>query len=193
MLPPSTLQEEFQHANHFSREVAVLNNYKFCPLCGNRLSLKDINGKELLSCSSGSCDYVFWNNPVPVVTAIIEHEGNILLARNRTWPEKLFGLNTGFLEKDETPEQGIVREIKEELNLDAEIIDFIGVYSFFPMNQLLIAFHVRAHGTIRMNEEIAEIRHVPVEKLKAWPFGTGLVVQGFLEKIRKCETKEELC
>ncbi len=141
-----------------------------------------MNDRQYLCCNSTECDYVFWDNPVPVVTAIIEHEGSILLARNTAWPEKTFGLNTGFLEKGETPEQGILREIKEELDLNAEIIDFIGLYPFFPKNELLIAYHVRAHGTIRTNEEIAEIRHVPVDKLKPWPFGTGLVVRGFLEK-----------
>lgn len=147
--------------------------------------LRDLDGKQRLSCSSDRCGHVFWDNPVPVVAAIVEYNGEILLSRNYAWPEKVFGLNTGFLEKGETPEQGIIREIKEELNLDAEIVDFLGLYPFFPKNQLLIAFHVRAQGTVCTNEEIAETRLVPVEKLKSWPFGTGLIVQSFLEKKQK--------
>jgi len=161
-----------------------MKQYRFCPLCASPLILKNIDGKEHPSCPSDDCGYVFWDNPVPVVTAIIEHEGDILLARNSSWPQKVFGLNTGFLEKGESPEEAIVREIKEELDLDAEIIGFLGLYPFHPMNQLLIAFHVRAHGTVRPNEEIAETRHVPPAKLKAWPFGTGLVVKDFIEKNR---------
>ncbi len=56
-----------------------------------------------------------WDNPVPVVAAIVEHEGAVILARDRDWPEKMFRLVTGFLENDETPEQGVAREVKEEL------------------------------------------------------------------------------
>jgi len=38
----------------------------------------------------------------PVVAAIIEHEGQVLLARGKNWPEKMFALVTGFLEADES-------------------------------------------------------------------------------------------
>lgn len=149
------------------------------------LESKSMNGRQYLCCSSSVCDYVFWDNPVPVVTAIVEYEGQILLARNSAWPENMFGLNTGFLEKGETPEHAIIREIKEELNLDAEIISFLGLYSFFPKNQILIAYHVQARGTIQTNEEIAEIKLVPFEKLKPWPFGTGLIVKDYIERRNK--------
>ncbi len=36
--------------------------------------------------------------PIPVVAAIVELDGMVILARNRLWPEKMFGLVTGFLE-----------------------------------------------------------------------------------------------
>ena len=60
-----------------------------------------------------SCDYVFWNNPTPVVAAIIELNDTIILVRNKGWPEKMYGLITGFLEKGEPPEAGILRELEK--------------------------------------------------------------------------------
>jgi NADH pyrophosphatase NudC (nudix superfamily) len=66
-----------------------------------------------------------------------------VLVRNKAWPQKMYGLVTGFLEEGETPENGILRAVKEELGLDEKIADFIGYYTFFAMNQLILAFHVK--------------------------------------------------
>jgi ADP-ribose pyrophosphatase YjhB (NUDIX family) len=123
---------------------------------------------------------VFWDNPLPVVAAIVEMDGNVLLARNKEWPEKMFGLITGFLEKGETPETAVKREVKEELGLDAEIMEFVGVYSFFERNQLILAYHLSAAGEMKLGDELAEVKSIPVGKLKPWPFGTGHAVRDWL-------------
>jgi NAD+ diphosphatase len=57
-------------------------------------------------CTPPAAAYVHWDNPAPVVAAIVEMEGAVILARNRAWPESMFGLITGFLEKGETPDAG---------------------------------------------------------------------------------------
>jgi NAD+ diphosphatase len=142
---------------------------KYCSYCGGTLTNKVIDGVERLACKDASCGYVFWDNPLPVVTAIIEHEGCVLLARNKAWPEKMYGLITGFLEKEET-------------GLDSQSIDFVGLYPFFQRNQLLIAYHVLATGTICMGDELADIKPVAFDKIKPWSFGTGLALQDWLER-----------
>jgi len=158
---------------------------KFCPNCGQELIKKEFEGKSRLACSSNSCNYVFWDNPTPVVAAIVELDGSVVLARNKLWPEKMFGLVTGFLEQGETPETAMLREVKEELGLEGTAAEFIGYYSFFEMNQLILAFHVSAHGSVTLNEELAEVRYVSPEKLKPWPFGTGHAVKDWLDKRAK--------
>jgi NADH pyrophosphatase NudC (nudix superfamily) len=159
-----------------------MSEFKYCPLCGKGLTKKQVDGKERLSCISDTCGYVFWDNPLPVVAAVIEKDGNVLLARNKQWPEKMFGLITGFLEKGETPEAAIKREVKEELGLDSEIIELIGVYSFFEQNQLIMAYYLSAAGEIKLGDELAEIRMIPPAKLKPWPFGAGYAVRDWLAK-----------
>ncbi len=160
----------------------TMETYRYCPLCASELQEKTIDGAKRRACSSESCSFIYWNNPLPVVAALIEHEGKVLLARNATWPEKVFGLVTGFLEAGESPEKGIIREVKEELNLEAKIEGLIGLYNHEGANQLIIAYHVTAEGTVSLGDEIAETRHVPREKLRPWPFGTGLAVRDWLEK-----------
>ena len=105
---------------------------KFCPHCGTELLEKNFEERLRKYCpDTEACGYVYWNNPVPVVGAIVEHDGDIILARNASWPPEWYALITGFLEKGESAEQGILREIKEELNLEAEIVEFVGVFDFF--------------------------------------------------------------
>ncbi len=157
----------------------------YCPQCGTELVRGAVDGKARLRCPSNACGYVFWDNPVPVVAALVELHGQVLLVRNKTWPEKMFGLVSGFLEKGETPEECVGREVREELGLETEIVSLIGHYPFFEMNQLILAFHVRASGQIVLGEELAETRLVSPEKLRPWPFGTGPAVRDWLERRKK--------
>lgn len=152
----------------------------FCPICGNRLLIKSIDGRSREACSSDSCSYVFWDNPIPVVAAIIEYEGDVILVRNVGWPEKMFALVSGFLEKGETPDEAVLREVKEELGIDGVIGRFIGYYSFLERNQLILAYHVIAKGSIRLGEELQEFKRISPDKLRPWPFGTGPAVRDWL-------------
>jgi NAD+ diphosphatase len=156
--------------------------FRFCPRCATALVERQAGGKPRPACPAEGCGFVAWGNPTPVVAAIIEHEGAVLLARGRGWPEKLFALVTGFLEAEETPEAAVLREVKEETGLSAELVGFVGAYVFELRNELILAFHVRAEGPITLSDELEATRHIPREKLKPWPFGTGLAVRDWLER-----------
>jgi NADH pyrophosphatase NudC (nudix superfamily) len=155
---------------------------KFCPECSSGLTKVELEGVERTACSSPSCTYVFWNNPTPVVAAIVEHSGKIVLARKKGWPDFMFGVIAGFLEKGETPETAVLREIKEEIGLEGSTPNFIGNYSFFERNQLIIAFHVKAEGSINIGDELDEIKCVLPEEITPWSHGTGPAVKDWLEK-----------
>lgn len=167
---------------HITGRFAMSVN--FCPQCGNSLQTVAIDGRSRQRCNAADCGYVHWDNPVPVVAAIVELDGAVILARNRGWPEKMYGLITGFLERDETPDAAVLREVREELGLDVATARFIGYYPFFEMNQLLLAFHVPAHGPITLGEELADIKRVPIERLKPWTIGTGPAVRDWLANRR---------
>ena len=153
--------------------------FRFCPRCAQPLVAGEHGGAARLACA---CGFVHWDNPVPVVAAIVEHEGAVILARNRDWPEKMFGLITGFLEKGETPEAAVAREVREELSLDALATHFVGLYPFERRNELIIAYHVPAAGVVRLNEELADHRRIAPEKLRPWDFGTGLALRDWLAR-----------
>jgi NAD+ diphosphatase len=152
--------------------------YKFCPQCATELRhiTQDEDGgpKSRLRCPS--CNWTHWNNPTPVLAAVIEladRNGQVLLARNAAWPGKFFGLITGFMEAGETPEDGIRREVAEETSLSVDALKLIGVYDFQRMNQVIIVYHALARGEIKLSPELAEYRTYEPTELKCWPAGTG--------------------
>ncbi len=157
-----------------------MKKMRYCPQCGKELDSRTIDDKPRRACPDEACGYVFWNNPIPVVAAIVEHDEEIVLVQNKGWPSTWFGLVSGFLEAAETTEEGVLREVKEELGLDGAVASFVGLYPFAKMNQLIVAYHVLATGTVELGDELESIKRVSVEKLKPWPFGTGLAVKDWL-------------
>ena len=156
--------------------------YEFCPCCKAPLVDRPVQNEQRRVCSA-NCGFIHYDNPTPVVAAVVEHDGMIVLAHNRAWPTALntfYGLITGFLERGESPEECAVREVKEELDLDGTSPSLIGVYPFPQMNQVIIAYHVPANGSITLNEELDEFCHVPFHECKAWPGGTGLALRDWL-------------
>lgn len=156
--------------------------FRFCPSCATPLQMlaqmEDGGEKQRLRCPA--CGWTHWNNPTPVLAAVIEYRGQILLARNAAWPGRMFALITGFMEAGETPQEGIAREIKEETNLDTSELNLIGVYDFQRMNQIIIAYHAVADGEVSLSPELAEYRLYDHEAVKCWPAGTGYALADWL-------------
>lgn len=163
-------------------QQSIEQKYRYCPWCATQLGETNIEGRNRLHCTHPECHYVLWNNPVPVLAAIVEHEGKIILAHNKSWPAGVYSVITGFLEKGEEPQQGVLREVHEELGLHGEIVDFIGVYPFARMNQLILAYYVKTTGNVVLNDELTGIKKIEKNKLKGWSFGTGPAVTDWVEK-----------
>jgi len=155
-----------------------------CLQCGAPLAPFQKGNRERLRCSGDGCGRIHYENPTPVVAGLVEHEGDVILVRNLGWPEGFYGLVSGFLERQESPEVGMLREVGEELGLEAEIVSLIGVYTFDLRNELIVAYHVRGRGSLRMGAELAETKRVPPEKLRPWPLGTGPAVRDWLARRR---------
>ena len=158
---------------------------RFCINCATGLAPiaveEDGGSKVRLRCPA--CGWTHWNNPTPVLAAVIElvdRDGQILLARNAAWPGKFYGLITGFMEAGETPEEGIAREVAEETSLAVDSLSLIGVYEFLRMNQVIIAYHAVADGEVMLSPELVDYRLYDLPALRCWPAGTGYALADWL-------------
>lgn len=157
--------------------------YTYCPQCAAPLQQQPHEGVHRATCPDAACGYVHWDNPVPVVAAVVEHEGHVILARNKAWPVPFYALITGFLEKsDPSPEEAVAREVQEELSLQATGVHFIGHYAFPRLNQIIMAYHVPATGTIVLNDELVDYKRIEPAKARYWPSSTGLALRDWLIK-----------
>jgi NAD+ diphosphatase len=160
----------------------VSNDFSFCPRCGVRLPA-DIDGDD----PSCGCGWLLREGPRLVVAAIVELGETIVLVRNRSWPETWYGLVAGFLDRGESPEQGILRKVKEEVGLHGEVVEIVGAYPNFPRNQVLLTYHVVAHGHVVAGPDVAGIKQVPPTELRIAPLATGLAVRDWLRRRREGE------
>lgn len=77
----------------------------------------------------GGCGWVHYHNPRPTVSAIIVRGGKILLCHRSADPFKgRWDLPGGFLEEQESAEDGMKREMREELGIEIEIVRLTGIF-----------------------------------------------------------------
>lgn len=86
----------------------------FCPACGAE-RFRALSQKQF---ECGSCGFVYFQNVAAAAGAVIEAEGQLLLVERAKEPElgKL-DLPGGFVDPGETLEEGLERELGEELGL----------------------------------------------------------------------------
>ena len=155
-------------------------DYRYCPLCRAELTSAVRGGETRLVCSQ--CAFVHWRNPVPVVAAVVERTGRVILVRSLGRPTTWYGLVAGCLERGEHPEAAVLREVQEEIGLKGRLESLIGLYPFERLNQVIFVYHVQApEGPITLAaNELADYKEVPFEKLKPWRQGTGPALRDWL-------------
>ncbi len=96
---------------------------KYCPKCGDGRFVFD--GFRAFKC--GACQFHFFINSAAAVAGIlINDEGELLLTVRAFEPQKgCLDLPGGFVDPLETAELALMREIKEELNLDVVSLTYL--------------------------------------------------------------------
>lgn len=141
--------------------------YKFCPTCKTALEYKFIDGRNRLSCSK--CGFILWSNPKPVVSLLVCRADEVLMVQRAKEP--LFGywcLPGGFLEYEESPQEGVIRELKEELGTEVSINKLINIYQIDndPRGiHLDIIFSGNTEDEIKPNEELSGYKYLDINNL----------------------------
>ncbi len=101
------------------------------------------------------------DRPLVTVGAIIERaDGKLLLVRTHKWRGR-WGLPGGKVDRGETLEDALRRELREETGLEIRDIEFViaqesidSAEFYKPAHMLLMNYHARTDGSIvRLNEE----------------------------------------
>ena len=141
--------------------------YKFCPKCGaplGRRRLKEFEPERLV-CTR--CLYVMYLNPKVAAGAVVEHQGGIVLLRREIDPRAGFWVHPGgFVDRGETLEQAAIRETREEVGLDVEILGLLGAFSFHDSEVVVVTYAARAiSGEPTVGDESLEVRTFDPQRL----------------------------
>lgn len=137
-------------------------NYNFCPMCGHALQSTPNFHQGKRHCMK--CGFIDFNNPRGCVAAILQRKHEILFVQRAQEPFKFcWDFPGGFLEAGESPEEGLKREMREELQIEIEPVALFGAYGdhYGPegVPVLIIYYLCRlAHGSVRPQEELADAR-----------------------------------
>ncbi|MBB3934045.1 NUDIX hydrolase [Aureimonas phyllosphaerae] len=106
------------------------------------------------------CGFVAYENPKIVVGSVVRSEGRILLCRRAIEPRRgYWTIPAGYMELNETPEEGAMREAREEAGASIAIERLLAIYSVPRISQVQLIFRAElSDPAVEAGVETLELR-----------------------------------
>lgn len=92
-------------------------DWRHCPLCAGAMTVDSQADDPHVTCAS--CGFVAYDNPAPTTIALVVRGERLLLLRRAQAPGRGFwDTPGGFLREGETAEEGLRRELREEIGCE---------------------------------------------------------------------------
>lgn len=150
------------------------------------------NGLDPAYQRCSSCGYSVFNNPVGATEAVIIRNEKTLMVKRAQQPRRgYWDFPGGFLDGHETPEHGIIREVREETGLIFRPKRLVGVYNntqywwhgrFAPC--IVISFIGTASGRLALQHEATEAQWIDIRDKPRMAFSYHARVLRDIGKIR---------
>ncbi|ADM08893.1 hypothetical protein PB2503_04092 [Parvularcula bermudensis HTCC2503] len=118
------------------------------------------------------CGFIDYQNPRIVVgSVVVAGDGRLLLCKRAIEPRKGFWtLPAGYLETGEAPEEGAMREAREEANAELKIDRLLAIYSIPRISQVQLLYRAELlnKDKISPGPESADLKLVPWRDIP-WP------------------------
>src|ERR1700716_2358260 len=131
----------------------------YCFSCGSKTEPRLVAKQVQRACRR--CDRIFFRNPKVVVIALIEDGGRVLLGRRDIEPGRgLWGLPGGYVDWNEHPEAGLVRECSEEMQVAVAPLELCRVPHIGVDHEGIVVLPYRARligGEPAAGDEVQEV------------------------------------
>ena len=150
--------------------------FHYCPKCGGKLYYRPHGDRQRLKCVD--CHYIFHENPIVGVAAIVFDEGKVLLGRRSpgaTYPG-LWCIPCGYVEYDEDVYDAVRREMAEETGLTIVVDKVYTVLSNFhnpEVHTVGIWFQATVTaGELKAGDDLSEVAWFSLSQLPPLAFPT---------------------
>ena len=137
----------------------------FCERCGSPLAWTEIEGRPRQQC--GGCGWVVYIDPKVASGVIVTWEGGVVLLKRAIEPG--YGkwvFPGGYTDVGEPTTVAAAREALEEVGLQVEVLDLVGVYSYRGERVVLVVYDGRVvAGEPRGNDETLDVKAFPVDQI----------------------------
>lgn len=120
------------------------------------------------------------------IDAIIVRDGQVLLIKRAREPAKdRWAFPGGHIDWDESVEEAVVREVKEETNLTVTSTKLLGVYSRpsrHPDQVIAVAYLVEISGQPQAGDDAAQAKYFPLSDLPPLAFDHLKMIKDFLKE-----------
>ncbi|WP_230770935.1 NAD(+) diphosphatase [Sphingomonas sp. Leaf4] len=106
----------------------------FCARCGSRSTVT--RGGWARACAT--CATQHFPRTDPVVIMAVEHDGQVLLGRQPSWPAGRYSTLAGFVEVGESIEEAVAREVMEEAGVRVTAVRYVASQPWPFPSQLMI-------------------------------------------------------
>lgn len=117
---------------------------RFCGSCGAPTEARE--GGHMRQCLDTRCGAQAYPRTDPAVIMRVTDGDNVLLHRQRAWPQGQWSILAGFVEPGETLEEAVAREVREETGLEVADIAYHGSQPWPFPSSIMLAFSARATG-----------------------------------------------
>lgn len=169
-----------------SNQQHPLQRYRYCPVCGSA----DFLVSSVKSKQCRHCGYELFINPSAAVVAFIRNaRGELLVVERDCEPAKgTLDLPGGFTDIDETVEESVIREIKEETGLTVTATTYLFsypnhyLYSGMDIPTLDFFFECQVEDTsvLHAADDAASCQWLPLNQIQPERFGLKSIRQGVI-------------
>jgi 8-oxo-dGTP diphosphatase len=124
-----------------------------------------------------------YNNRAVTIDAVVIKENKVLLIKRGVEPFKdYWALPGGHVDWDETLEETVKREVKEELDVNVTNLKQIGIYSDpsrHPKQAINVAYAVAIEGEIKPGDDAKEFKWFDLNKLPKLAFDHKQIIEDY--------------
>lgn len=162
----------------------VLDKFQYCPICGSpHFEINNIKSKKCKDCGFS----YYLNASSATVALIVNEKDELLVVRRKNDPGKdMLDMPGGFVDMDETGEEAMAREVKEETGLEATEVSYqfsypnTYLYSGFLVYTLDMFFKVKVKDLshIEAMDDAAAYYWIPFSEIDIDKFAFDSIKKG---------------